>query len=132
MESTAEAILSILTELYEKHDEISACMVAKKGLEGVIMFPESFKEEVSYIWSPLEGVINDVLSMISVYSFYELDKTYVELLGYIIPFFVLSKSDTALIVFIPQKNKEDAIEKLGKLWADILKSREKIIALEEH
>ena len=94
----------LLKELKEKDSRICACMVARHGLEGLMMFPESFKEDVADIWEPLSKNIDDMLSLVAKYGQIGLKKSYTELLGYGVYFGVVSMSDTALIVIVKGDN----------------------------
>jgi len=121
----AEKILESLKQLQTQNKPIEACMVAKKGLEGVIMFPESFKKDAGPVWEPLSKTLNDTLSLVEKYCSYNLDKICVQVLGYGIAFYVLGSSDTALIVFV--KKVDDTLKTLTNLQPEIEKTRQKIL-----
>ncbi|MFH1403032.1 MAG: hypothetical protein ABIH11_02050 [Candidatus Altiarchaeota archaeon] len=130
MQSNLEQIQTALQRLYEDVGEIQACMVTKRGLEGIVIFPEDFKEQVSEIWEPLSECINDELEVIAKYTDYAIDKTYVELLGYGVGFQTLTYSDTALAVFISNKEGCDPLEVLHKNRDKIMETRDKILKIE--
>jgi len=117
-------MMALLKELKERHTQIKACMVAKRGLEGLIMFPETFKEEVSGIWTPLSKDLNDMLLMVAKYSSVGLNRIYTELLGYGVALVVLSMSDTALIVFIKDDNP---LQGLDAIIADMEQTRDRLV-----
>ena len=122
---TAERILEILKDLHGKSGKIKACMVARKGLEGVVMFPESFKKDAGPVWEPLSKTLDDILQMIGKYAAYGIDKICLEAFGFLIVFYVIEMSDTALMVFLRQE--EDSMKKLLELSSEIDKARKKII-----
>jgi hypothetical protein len=129
MVSKSDEIMLVLKDLKAKYGEITACMVAKRGLEGVVMFPESFKESVSEIWEPLGGALDDILNMISEKSSYNLDRVYLEMLGYGVLFCVLTDSDTALIIFSECNQKRDVMGFLSKHYDDFCLVRDKILQI---
>jgi len=108
----ADEIMAFLEELKGKDPRIKACMVAKRGLEGLIMFPPNFKEEISTVWDPLSKNVDDVLSMVARYSSLGLKRMYSEILGYGIFFVALPASDTALAVFTKEENNMRDFETL--------------------
>jgi hypothetical protein len=122
--SKVDDMMGLLKSLKERHGQIKACMVAKKGLEGLIMFPESFKEEVSSIWNPLSKNVNDNLLMVAKYSNVGLQRTYTELLGYGVVLVVLSMSDTALIVFMKDDNP---LKEIALIVDDMEKTRDQLL-----
>ncbi len=117
---SAEAILNLLRGLCESTHEIEACMVGRRGLEGVMMFPESFKEDVGPVWEPLSRVLNDVLSVIERDSIFKMKTAYVGVLDFGIAFYVLGGSDNALIVFL--KDDGNTVGKLSRLEGEIKKT----------
>ncbi len=114
--STQDEIMRLLKELKEKNPEISACMVAKKGLEGLMMFPKSFKEDVADVWEPLSKNINDMLVLVEKYGNMGLKKSYTEILGYGCLFYILENSDTALIAVMKGEN---TLEDSANISADM-------------
>lgn len=131
MACKSDRILAVLQKLTSNHAEISACMVAKRGLEGVIMFPESFKQEMLELWEPVESTINQVLDIISEKSSYNFEKAYIEILGHGVAFYVMPNSDTALILFIRLAGNLDALDFLSKNGACMCSARDEIIGLIE-
>jgi len=96
----AEDILERLRSLKESHPSIKAAMVARKGLDGLVMFPPDFKAEVSELWGPLSDSLDNILGFVGRYSDVGISRAYVELLGYGVALLPLPGSDTAVIVFI--------------------------------
>jgi hypothetical protein len=129
VEDRFEQIKEILRDLYEKHEDIEACMVVKKGLDGVVMFPDEFIEKISAVWEPLRGTIDNLLEIISEYAIYGIDKTYVEMLGYGIVFCVISMSDTSLVVFIGKKEGVETINSVSSKLSDILNARNHVLRI---
>lgn len=99
----AEDILGRLQSLKESHPSLKAAMVARKGLDGLVMFPPDFKAEVAELWGPLSDSVDNILGFVGRYSDVGISKAYVELLGYGMAFLPLPGSDTAVIVFIGGK-----------------------------
>ena len=58
--------------------EVEACLIAKSGLEGVIMFPDSFRNEASQVWGPMSEVLESVLDMIERFTGYPLETVLVQ------------------------------------------------------
>jgi len=131
MASKSDEITSVLKELKSAHNEINACMVAKRGLEGVIMFPESFKQEVVGLWEPLGKTIDDVLAIVSEKGSYQLDRAYFDMLGYGVSFHVLADSDTALIVIMQHAGKNDPMAFVVDKLKEICSVRDKIVKIIE-
>jgi hypothetical protein len=110
--------MGLLEKLKSKNDKIRACMLGKRGLEGLITFPPTFMEDVAPIWEPLSRNIDDMLLLVSKYSQTGLRRSYTELLGYGVIFVVLANTDTALIAFIKgDKCPEDLCQIMGDMDA---------------
>jgi|GEM_PF-2810908 len=131
VEDRFDQIQKILRDLYEKHEDIEACMVVKKGLEGVVVFPENFIEKVSTIWEPMRETIDNLLEIISEYALYGIDKTYIEMLDYGIVFCIISMSDTSLVTFISRKEGIETINRIPDKLEDILDARSRILQIAE-
>jgi len=121
---TEDRILNILKELHGKNKCVEACMVARKGLEGVVMFPQSFKDDVGPVWEPLGKTLNEVLHLVEQYNMYGLDRICLETLGFCVSFYVLELSDTALVIFL--KQNEDGFKNLLSIMPEIEKARKNI------
>jgi hypothetical protein len=130
MASKYDEITSVLKDLKMLHPEIGACMVAKKGLEGVVMFPESFKVEMVESWEPVERAVDQVLHIISDSSVYRPECAYVEMLGYGIYFEILPNSDSALIIFL-KAGSFDVFKFLSQNSRSITTSRGEIVKIIE-
>jgi hypothetical protein len=122
--SRADEITDTLRGLKDRHPEIEACMVAKRGLEGIIVFPETFKDDVAPIWGPLSASIDDMLGLVSRHSESGLEMTYMQMLGFGGLFLVLDTSDTALIALI---RGADGMEKARNMLPDMELTRKKIL-----
>jgi len=55
MPSHEEQILQVLQEDLMPLEDILACMVARKGLEGIVPVTEKFKTEIAPIWEILKN-----------------------------------------------------------------------------
>jgi hypothetical protein len=125
--SHADEIMALLKDLKSRSPPIKACMIARKGLEGLIIFPSTFKDEVAYVWEPLSRSMDDMLGMVGRYSYTGLTRGYLELLGFGVLFMAFPMSDTALIVFVKsEKPLEEAVEVLKEAEA----TRDKILKVE--
>jgi len=125
MESKEEQILKILQEDLMPLEDIHACMVAKKGLEGITPLTEKFKQEVLPIWEILKNTMDELFDVVSHYSEYGLDKVYFELGEFDVMFFILPGSDTALVAIVP------ALANRGLLEVELENARRAIIKIVE-
>lgn len=130
-EDKTEEILRVLQELHGKNSEFEACMVVKRGLEGVVVFPEEFIEQVSSIWEPLKETIDVVLEMISDKAPCGLEKNYVEMLDYGIVFCIIGMSDTALVTFTRRTQDAETFTKVAANLQDIKAAKDHIEAIAE-
>lgn len=106
-------------------EDIHACMVARKGLEGVVPLTEDFKKEIMGIWEILKNTMDDFFAVIAQYSEYGLDKAYFELGDFDVMFFILPGSDTALVAIVP------ALANRGLLEVELENARRAIIKIIE-
>lgn len=83
-----ESILEILDDLLREED-ILACMVARRGLEGIVPSMEKFKISDIGIWDMLQRTMDEFFNIIEAYQQYGLDKVYFELGEYDVIFFVM-------------------------------------------
>jgi len=122
--ATEEDIRSVLEDLAMSHSSIKATMVAKRGMEGVMTFPDTFKDDVCGIWEPLSKSVNDMLIMVEKHGSSGLRMAYLELFGYGILFDVFEGSDTALLAFMkddkPVLNACDVLSKMEKATERII------------
>ena len=123
MSSKEEDILRVLSEDLLRLEDIHACMVARKNLEGIVPITEEFKAEITEVWEILKEVMNEFFGIISRYSKYELNKAYFELGAYGVLFYVLKDSDTALVAIFPRAANRDLIEER------LDKARKKIVGI---
>jgi hypothetical protein len=115
-----EQILEILEKDLMPLEDIHACMVAQKGLEGIVPFTEEFKTEITPIWEILKNTMDEFFQIIRKYGEYGLDKVYFELGDYDVMFFILPGSDTALVAIIP------ALANRGLLEVELENARRQI------
>lgn len=125
MTSQEDQILKVLNEDLLRLEDILACMVARKNLEGISAIPEGFEQEVVDIWEILKMTMNEVFDIIKKYSKYGLDKLYFELGDYDVIFFILHGSDTALVAIVP------ALANRGLLEVELENARRRIVEIIE-
>ncbi len=123
MSSKEEEILKVLSEDLLQLEDIHACMVVRKNLEGIFPMTEEFKQEIIEIWDVLKNTMDEFFEIISHYSKYGLDKIYFELGKYDVIFFILPGSDTALVAIVP------ALANRGLLEVELENARRKIIQI---
>ena len=121
--SKSDQIRKILNEDLLRLEDIHACMVARKHLEGIISIPEEHKSELRGIWDALEKTMDEFFIIIDNYSAYGLDKIYFELGQYDVIFFILPETDTALVAIVP------ALANRGLLEVELENARRKIMEL---
>lgn len=123
--SFEDEVFNLLRDLTVESPEIDASMVAKKGLDGIIVFPEDFKREVIDVWEPLSANINDQLTLVQKYCYYGLSMAVSQMVGYVVLFMVLGESDTALVVFFKEpvglKGIEDKMDRVRETRDRILR-----------
>jgi len=125
MEERRDKFLKVLEEDLMPLEDVRACMVARRGLEGIVPITEDFKKEVSGIWEALNGTMNELFDVISHYTDYGLDKVYFELGKFDVLFFILPGSDTALVAVVP------ALANRGLLEVELENARRDIIRIIE-
>lgn len=124
-DSREERILKILNEDLLRLEDIHACLVARKNLEGIVPITEEFKREIMGIWEVLKDTMDEFFDVIGKYSRYGLDKIYFELGKFDVMFFILPGSDTALVAVVP------ALANRGLLEVEMENARRKIIEIIE-
>jgi hypothetical protein len=125
VDSREERILKVLDEDLLRLEDIHACLVARKNLEGIVPITEDFKREVMGIWEVLKDTMDEFFDVIEKYSRYGLDKVYFELGEFDVLFFILPSSDTALVAVVP------ALANRGLLEVEMENARRKIIGIIE-
>lgn len=124
MNSKEERIMKILEEDLLRLEDIKACMVARKNLEGIIPpISEDFKQEILDIWEVLQYTMNEFFDIVSRYSKYGLDKIYFELGQYDVIFFILPGSDMALVAIVT------ALANRGLLEVELENARRRIVQI---
>lgn len=110
----SDKILEVLKDIKEKDPKVAAVLVAKVGLEGLVMFPETFKQDAAAIWEPLSKNLNELLLIVRDYGGVGLRHLYTDILGFEVYFKVIHMSDTALMVIrkveTPMQGAEDVIK----------------------
>lgn len=125
MLSKEEQIMKVLSEDLQPLEDIRACMVVRKNLEGIVPLSEDFKAEVMDIWSILEKTMDELFDVIAHFSQFGLDKVYFELGRYDVMFFILPGTDTALVAIVP------ALANRGLLEVELENARRKIMGIIE-
>ncbi len=110
MATKESQILEILEDKLLVLDDILACMLARKGMEGVIPPMESFKIKDTGVWQVLQKTMDEFFSIIDAYSEYGLDKVYFELGKYDAMFFILPYTNMALVVIVPSLANRGLLE----------------------
>lgn len=113
-----EEILKELEDLL-KMEDVLACMVAKKGLEGIV--PKNSKIKDVNLWRLLKETTDSVFDLIDKFYPYGLDRLYFELGEYTIIIATISRS-FGLIVVIP------SLANMGLLDVEIENTKRKILA----
>ncbi|MEA3255836.1 MAG: hypothetical protein U9Q22_08395 [Candidatus Altiarchaeota archaeon] len=124
-DSKEDRILKVLNEDLLRLEDIHACLVARKNLEGIVPITEEFKREIMGIWDVLKDTMDDFFDVIGRYSAYGLDKAYFELGKFDVMFFILPGSDTALVAVVP------ALANRGLLEVEMENARRRIIEIIE-
>jgi len=119
-ENTPEKkVLEVLYDLLREED-ILACMVAMKGMEGIVPNMNKFKIKNTGIWEMLQGTMNEFFEVIGAYGEYGLDKVYFELGSYDVIFFVMH--NVSLVAITPALANRGLIEvEMENARRDIIK-----------
>lgn len=124
-QSPEQKILQVLQEDLMQLEDIHACMVARKNLEGIVPITEKFKKEILPVWDTLKGTMDELFDVIKHYTEYGLDKVYFELGNHDVMFFVLPGLDTALVAIVP------ALANRGLLEVELENARRRIVRILE-
>lgn len=121
--STDEKILEILDKLLS-YEDIYACMVVRKGIEGIIPPEKKFNKKIKEVWGILQETMGPFFEIVGRYSRhgYGLNELFFTVMNYEVIFFVLPESDTALVAIIPALGNRGLLElALHKARGDIVK-----------
>jgi hypothetical protein len=121
MDSKEQEILKVLKDLLSL-DDILACMVARKGMEGVVPTSDNFKIKDVGVWQVLQKTMDEFFDIIDAYSKYGLDKVYFELGEYDAMFYILPNTNVAVVAVVP------ALANRGLLEVELENSRIKILS----
>lgn len=121
--SKEEEILKVLSEDLLRLEDIHACMVARRNLEGIVPISEEFRQEITGIWDMLKDTMNEFFDIISRYSKYGLDKVFFEMGRYDVIFYILPGSDTALVAVVP------SLANRGLLEVELENARRRILEI---
>ena len=115
-------ILEILEDML-KFEDIYACMLVRKGMQGIVPNTNLFRKEVMSIWNILGETMDEFFDVIQQYSKHNLGEVDFRLMDYEVMFFILPWSDTALVAIIP------ALANKGLLEVEMENGRRKIIGI---
>jgi hypothetical protein len=101
MTDKEDNILRILKGDLLRLDDVLACMVARKGMEGIVPSMSDFKIKDLGVWEILHKTMDEFFDIIEAYSEYGLNKVYFELGDYDVMFFILPNTNIALVAIIP-------------------------------
>lgn len=118
-----ERIRAVLDTDLTPLEDIRACMVVRKNMEGILSLSDAFKKEIMPVWETLKGTMDGLFDVIAHYSEYGLDKVYFELGNYDVMFFILPNLDTALVAIVP------ALANRGLLEVELENARRRIIKI---
>ena len=121
--ATHDEILKVLKEDLMPLEDILACMVAQKGLEGVVPITEKFRNEIMPIWEILQKTMDEFFLIIRTYGEFGLDKVNFELGNYDVMFFIIPNSDSALVAIVP------ALANRGLLEVELENARRRILKI---
>ncbi len=117
-----DPIAKILDDLLHL-DDILACMVARQNLISVMPSDDtdSFKPEINDIWDIISKAMQDVFSVIRIYSEAGLSEIDFTLQDYEALFYVFPDTENALVAIIP------ALANKGLLEVEIENARREIL-----
>jgi hypothetical protein len=119
----------ILEELHRllQFKDVYACMVSRKGMEGIIPDTSLFHSDVIGIWETLDKVMENMFISIQQFSDFGLGEITFRFQSYEVFFYILPGSDNALIAIVPAlANKgllEIELENTRRIIIDILNER---------
>ena len=122
MKSSKKEISRILENLM-KMEEIHACMVVSKGMQGIIPEGSRFNKEVWPIWEILQKTMDDMFVIIEEYSKHDLENIYFKLMKYEVIFFIIPETNTSLIAVTP------TLSNRGLIMMELEKARKEIIKI---
>lgn len=109
MPSKQEEIKGILNDLLRLED-IHACMLARKEMEGIFPPMEKFDDSVTEVWQILKETMGEFFEVIEKYSEHGLDTVHFELQEHTVMFFVIPGSNMALVAIIPSLANRGLLE----------------------
>ena len=120
MADIQDKIMDVLMNDLMPLEDIHACMVAQRGLEGVVPITEDFKHEIMPIWEILQKTMDEFFLIIRTYGELGLDKVNFELGNYDVMFFIIPNSESALVAIVP------ALANRGLLEVELENARRRI------
>ena len=119
-----DPIAKVLDDLL-RLDDILACMVARQNLISVMPSDDtdSFKPEINDIWDIISKAMQDVFSVIRIYSEAGLSEIDFTLQDYEALFYVFPDTENALVAIVP------ALANKGLLEVEIENARREILQI---
>ena len=68
MPTTYNSLKKKLEDFYKSDESIKACMLIEEHIEGIIIIPETFKNNVTYIWDDIEHVLKNQVEILKKYG----------------------------------------------------------------
>jgi len=122
MAEKEEQILRVLEEDLLRLDDVLACMVARKGMEGIVPDFSKFGIKDMGVWQILQKSMDEFFEIIEAYSPYGLKTVYFELGDYDVMFFILPETNVALVAILPNLANKGLLEvELENARRDIIK-----------
>jgi hypothetical protein len=110
MAEKEEAILKILEEDLLPLEDVLACMVARKGMEGIVPDFSKFKISDVGVWEVLQKTMDEFFDVIEAFSSYGLDKVYFEMGEHDVMFLILPETNVALVAILPSLANRGLLE----------------------
>lgn len=68
MATAYDVITEKLEEFYKSEESVRACMIIDEQVEGILVIPETFKEDVVYAWDAIEHIIKNQVKIMKKYG----------------------------------------------------------------
>ena len=120
-----DEILKVLKEDLMPLEDIRACVVARKGMQGIIPFTDEFKAEIKEVWNDMEKAMDFFFNFMQEFKDKGADKLYLEMQNWDVIYFILPGTDSALIVIVP------ALCNRGLLEVEVENARRRILKVLE-
>ena len=98
MTTTYEAIKKKLEEFYKSDENIKSCMIIDEQLEGILIIPETFKDEILYAWSDIEHILKNQVKVMKKYGLADLVQMNFNILEFGVMMYLLESGVVLVIV----------------------------------